>query len=78
MATPKAPSKALFYESLEYVIKNGAEKGEKIIRQNIDAPKATKISYESKIRTLAPEYKKSKKAIKEISFLSVVIVMLMA
>lgn len=67
MATLKAPTKNQFYEALEYVIKNASVKGEKIIRSNMEAPKATKTNYESKIKIIAPEYRKSVKAVKEIS-----------
>lgn len=62
----KAPSKDLFNESVEYVIRNLAAKGEKVLNENAVAPRETKLTYESKIKALAPDYRKSVKAVKEI------------
>ncbi len=67
MAKEKAPTKDHFYETLEFVIKNASVKGEKIIRANMSAPTDTQRAYEAKIKGLAPEYKKSVKAVKEIT-----------
>lgn len=60
------PSKELFFQSLEYSIRTAAAKGKTILSQNLDAPTGSMTEYEGKIRTMAPKYRDSVKAIKEI------------